>query len=332
MIMKLASHLNPKLFEKDIERVANRDGFGEGLVEAAENNPAVIALTADLVESTRVEAFSKKFPERFIEVGVAEQNLASVASGLAAVGKIPFITSYAMFSPGRNWEQIRTTIAYNDQNVKVIGAHSGISVGPDGATHQAIEDIAIMRAMPNMVVLAPADFEEAKAVTMFAAEYDGPVYIRLGRSPVASIFTKGSPFALGKAKLLAEMTEHRKNAIGIVSTGSLTYQALLAAKELDEKGFGVSVLHMPSIKPMDEKALLELAENHDVIVTVEEHQIAGGLGGAVAEFLSGVRPTRQIRIGVHDQFGQSGEPEELLRHYKMDEKAIVEAVEKFFNK
>src|SRR5690606_29356538 len=218
LIMKLASHLNPKLFEKDIERVANRDGFGEGLVEAAENNPAVIALTADLVESTRVEAFSKKFPERFIEVGVAEQNLASVASGLAAVGKIPFITSYAMFSPGRNWEQIRTTIAYNDQNVKVIGAHSGISVGPDGATHQAIEDIAIMRAMPNMIVLAPADFEEAKAATIFAAEYDGPVYIRLGRSPVASIFTKELPFALGKAELLAEMTEHRKNAIGIVST------------------------------------------------------------------------------------------------------------------
>ncbi len=330
--MKLASHLNPKLFQDDIERVANRDGFGGGLLAAAEQNEQIVALSADLVESTRVEPFAKKFPDRFIELGVAEQNMASVASGLAAVGKIPFIASYAMFSPGRNWEQIRTTIAYNDQNVKVIGAHSGISVGPDGATHQAVEDIAIMRAMPNMIILAPADAHEAKLATLFAAEHTGPVYIRLGRAPVANIFTDQSPFKFGRAQLLAEMTEHRKNTVGIVATGSLTYQSLLAAKELDEQGFGVSVLHMPTIKPLDEKALLELAEDHDVLVTVEEHQINGGLGGAVAEYLSEKRPTRIVRIGVKDQFGQSGEPEELLRHYEMDETAIVKAVKAVFNK
>lgn len=324
--MKLAPHLNPKVFEKELERVANRDGFGEGLVEAGKNNPQVVALTADLVESTRVEAFSKEFPERFLEVGVAEQNMASVASGLAAVGKIPFITSYAMFSPGRSWEQIRTTIAYNDQNVKVIGAHSGISVGPDGATHQAIEDIAIMRAMPNIIVLAPVDAVEAKKATLWAADHAGPVYMRLGRASVPIVTTADSPFEFGKAQLLAEMDDHRKQSVGIISTGSMAHDALLAAKELDAAGFGVSVLHMPFIKPMDQKAVLELAEHHDLIVTVEEHQVAGGLGGAVSEYLSEVHPTKVVRIGVKDQFGQSGEPEELLKHYEMDAEAIVKRV------
>lgn len=323
--MKLASHLNPKIFEKDIERAANRDGFGEGLVEAGKNDPQVVALSADLVESTRVEAFSKEFPERFIEMGVAEQNMASVASGLSAVGKVPFITSYAMFSPGRSWEQIRTTIAYNDQNVKVIGAHSGISVGPDGATHQAVEDIAIMRAMPNMIVLAPLDAVEAKKATLWAAKHAGPVYMRLGRAPVATVTTEETPFEFGQAQLLAEMDEHKKQTVGIITTGSMAHDALLAAKELESAGFGVSVLHMPFVKPMDEKAVIQLAEHHDLIMTVEEHQVAGGLGGAVSEYLSEVRPTKIVRIGVKDQFGQSGEPEELLRHYEMDAAAIVKA-------
>lgn len=328
--MKLSPELNSKIFDKDIEKSANRDGFGEGLLEAGEKMKEVMALSADLVESTRVEPFAKEFPERFVECGVAEQNMASVASGLASVGKIPFITSYAMFSPGRNWEQIRTTIAYNDQNVKIIGAHSGVSVGPDGATHQAIEDIAIMRVMPNMIVLAPADKHEARAATVFAANHKGPVYIRLGRSKVPEVFKSDVTFKLGKAKWLIEMEEHRKDTVGLVVTGTVCHEALLAAKELDRLGFGVSVLHMPSVKPLDEKALLQLAEEHDLIVTVEEHQSAGGLGGAVSEYLSSTRPSRILRVGVKDQFGQSGDPEELLKHYEIDNISIVVAVKKVF--
>lgn len=326
--MRIAKHLNPKLFDADIERVPNRDGFGEGLKEAGEKNKKVMALSADLTESTRTNLFAEAFPERFVQVGVAEQNMATVASGLAATGKIPFITSYAMFSPGRNWEQIRTTIAYNEQNVKIIGAHSGVSVGPDGATHQAIEDIAIMRVMPNMVVLAPADIHEARKATLWAAEYDGPVYIRLGRAPVPVVTTVGSPFEFGKAQLLIERTEHKKRSVGIIVTGSLLHNAILAAKELDNDNIGVSVLHMPTIKPLDTKAVLELAETHDFIVTVEEHQRAGGLGSAVAEYLSEVHPERVVRIGVDDQFGQSGEPDELIAHYGMDKAAILSAVRK----
>ncbi|MCB9819048.1 transketolase family protein [Candidatus Nomurabacteria bacterium] len=328
--MKIASHLNPKLFQDGIERAPNRDGFGDGLLEAGEKNLNVVALSADLTESTRVNLFADKFPERFVQCGVAEQNMASVASGLAAMGKIPFIASYAMFSPGRSWEQIRTTIAYNDQNVKIIGAHSGVSVGPDGATHQAIEDIAIMRVIPNMVVLAPCDIHEARKAVLWATEYTGPVYIRLGRSPVPVVTTKESPFEFGKGQLLVEMTEHRKNTIGLITTGSLVYEALLAAKELDEAGFGVSLLHLPTIKPLDTEAVLDLAETHDLIVTVEEHQKIGGLGGAISEFLSEKRPTKVIRIGVDDEFGQSGEPDKLIAHYKMDKNAIIDAVKKGF--
>jgi transketolase len=309
--MKFAPHLNPKLFDNDVERTPNRDGFGEGLLTVGQNNPLVVALSADLTESTRTNLFATAFPERFIQCGVAEQNMASVASGLSAVGKIPFITSYAMFSPGRNWEQIRTTVAYNDQNVKIIGAHSGISVGPDGATHQAIEDIAIMRVMPNMVVIAPCDVQEARKAVMWAAEYVGPVYIRLGRSPVPVVTTTDSPFVFGKGQFVVERDGHNKRTAGIISTGSMLYNSVVAAKELTEKGIGVSVLHIATIKPLDEQAVLSLAETHDLIVTVEEHQKAGGLGGAVAECLGEKLPTKMIRIGMGDQFGQSGEPEEL---------------------
>lgn len=330
--MKIAQHLNPKLFDNDIERKPNRDGFGVGLKEAGEKNPEVVALSADLVESTRVNLFSEAFPERFIEVGVAEQNMASVASGLAAVGKIPFIASYAMFSPGRNWEQIRTTIAYNDQNVKVIGAHSGISVGPDGATHQAVEDIAIMRVMPNMIVIAPADIHEAKKAVLWAAEHKGPVYIRLGRDNVPVVTTIGSPFEFGKAALWVERGQELEQTVGIITTGSLLHNAILAAKTLEAKGVAASVLHVPTIKPLDEAAILKLSEDNDLLVTVEEHQVAGGLGGAVAEYLSDVRPTKLIRLGVQDQFGQSGEPAELLAHYGMDTDTIVNKILSFFGK
>lgn len=330
--MKIATHLNPKLFDTDIERTPNREGYGDGLKEAGDKNPNVIAICADLTESTRTNIFAEAFPERFVQTGVAEQNMASLASGFAAVGKVPFIASYAMFSPGRNWEQIRTTIAYNDQNVKIIGAHSGISVGPDGATHQAIEDIAIMRVMPNMIVIAPADIHEARKAVLWAAEHKGPVYIRLGRAPVPVVTTVGSPFDFGKAQLLMERTEKKGNSIGIVVTGSLLHNALLAGKELNNLGIGTSVLHVPTVKPLDTKAVLELAETHDALITVEEHQRAGGLGSAVAEFLSEKQPEKIIRLGVDDQFGQSGEPEELIKHYGMDKDSIVQTALKIFGK
>lgn len=235
-----------------------------------------------------------------------------------------------MFSPGRNWEQIRTTIAYNDQNVKIIGAHSGVSVGPDGATHQAIEDIAIMRVMPNMIVIAPADIHEARKAVLWAVKHKGPVYIRLGRSATPVVTTGDSPFEIGKAEVVVERTEHKSRSVGIITTGSLLHNAVLAAKELDEAGIGTTVLHCHTIKPLDNKAIIELAETHDLIVTVEEHQKAGGLGGAVAELLSEKHPIKIVRIGVNDEFGQSGEPEELIAHYGMDKKAIIEAVKSVF--
>lgn len=326
--MKIANHLNPKLFSEDIEMAPTRDGFGVGLKEVGEKYPNVVALTADLTESTRTHIFAEAFPERFIECGVAEQNMASVASGLAAVEKIPFIASYAMFSPGRSWEQVRTTIAYNNSNVKIIGAHSGVSVGPDGATHQAIEDIAIMRVVPNMAVIAPCDENEAKKAVLWAAEYTGPVYIRLGRSPVPTVTTVGTPFVFGKAQWLAELESPKSNNVCLITTGSMVHNALMAARQLEEQGIGVSVLHMATIKPLDTDSLLHAAETHDILVTIEEHQVAGGLGGAVTEYLSEVNPTKIIRVGVQDQFGQSGTPDELIAHYNMDARAIVERVNK----
>jgi transketolase len=251
--------------------------------------------------------------------------MASVASGMAAMGKIPFIASYAMFSPGRNWEQIRTTIAYNNSNVKVIGAHAGISVGPDGATHQAVEDIALMRVMPNMIVIAPCDVHEARKATLVAAKHDGPVYIRTGRSDTPVVTTPESPFVLGEAsQLYYRATEHAQS-VGIIVTGSLAYNALMAAVELEKMGIGTGVLHMATIKPLDTAALESFAAQHSVLVTVEEHQIAGGLGGAVAEHLSQVNPKRIVRLGIKDLFGQSGEPNELLAHYGLDVPTIVAA-------
>jgi transketolase len=312
----------------EIERIATRNGFGEGLLEAGKRDTNVVALCCDLTESTKTHLFANEFPERFVQLGVAEQNLASVGSGMAAMGKIPFITSYAMFSPGRNWEQIRTTIAYNNVNVKIVGSHAGVSVGPDGATHQAIEDMAIMRAVPNMVVIAPADVHEAHKVTLAAAKYDGPVYFRLGRSGTPVVTTQETDFEIGKAQLMFTRDESLERKVGIVSTGSLLYNSLMAAQELQTQGIGASVLHMATIKPLDTEALAALAAQHDGIVTVEEHQINGGLGSAVAEFLSETNPTKMARIGIHDQFGQSGEPDELIAHYGMDVPSIVAAAQK----
>jgi transketolase len=312
----------------EVESVATRNGFGEGLLEAGKRDDKIVALCCDLTESTKTHLFANEFPNRFVQIGVAEQNLASVASGMAAMGKIPFITSYAMFSPGRNWEQIRTTIAYNNVNVKIVGSHAGVSVGPDGATHQAIEDMAIMRAIPNMVVIAPADVHEAHKVTLAAAKYDGPVYFRLGRSGTPVVTTEETPFEIGKAQLMFTRDESLEKKVGIVSTGSLLYNSLMAAQELQTQGIGASVLHMATIKPLDTEALAAFAAQHDAIVTVEEHQINGGLGSAVAEFLSETNPTKMARIGIQDQFGQSGEPDELIAHYGMDTPSIVAAAQK----
>jgi transketolase len=316
--------LNPKLFDADVEQAPIRKGFGQGLVIAGEKNKNVVALSADLTESTQMHLFAEKFPERFIQVGVAEQNLVTVSSGLAAMGKIPFCSSYAMFSPGRNWEQIRTTIAYNDRKVIIVGSHAGISVGPDGGTHQALEDIAIMRVMPNMEVISPSDAIDAKKATISLAETKAPAYLRLAREKTPIITTEETPYEPGKAHLYF-IPEEGAAEVGIIVTGGLTYNALLAAKELEEEGKKVKVLNITSIKPIDKEAIIELAKETNAIVTVEEHQIMGGLGGAVAEVLAENYPTPMEFIGVHNEFGQSGAPTELVEHYKMGKNSIKEA-------
>ena len=322
----LAPHLDKKFNSPQMENLPSRNGYGEGLLEAGKRDDHIVALAADLTESTRTHTFAEAFPKRFIQVGITEQNMASVASGMAAMGKIPFIASYAMFSPGRNWEQIRTTIAYNDSNVKIIGAHAGVSVGPDGATHQAIEDIALMRVIPNMIVIAPADVHEARKAVLAAAKYEGPVYIRVGRSNTPVITTPESPFEIGKAQVFYERNKEHENSVGIVVTGTLLFNALKAAQTLEQEGIGVSVLHMPTIKPLDTEALIKFAGEHTMgLVTVEEHQRIGGLGGAVTECLSEFLPTKVARVGVDDQFGQSGEPDELIEHYGMGVDSIIKA-------
>jgi len=317
---------------EEVERVATRNGFGEGLLEAGKRDENVVALCCDLTESTKTHVFANEFPERFVQIGVAEQNLASVGSGMAAMGKIPFITSYAMFSPGRNWEQIRTTIAYNNANVKIAGSHAGVSVGPDGATHQAIEDMAIMRTVPNMTVIAPADIHEARKVTLAAAKHNGPVYFRLGRSGTPVVTTPESPFEIGKAQLMFTRDQSHQKKVGIISTGSLLYNSLMAARELQTQGIGASVLHLATIKPLDTEAVAAFAADHDALVTVEEHQVAGGMGSTVAEFLSETNPTKINRIGVLDQFGQSGEPDELVEYYGMGVDSIVAAGKRVIDK
>lgn len=305
------------------ESKPTRDGFGVGLIEAAKANEKIIALSADLKESTRVEEFSKLFPNRFFEMGVAEQNLATVASGLANYGKIPFITSYATFSPGRNLEQIRTTIAINNVPVKVIGCHAGLTVGPDGATHQALEDIAIMRSMPNMAVIVPADAEEARKATLAVAKTGKPAYLRLGRANVPSFTTAETPFEIGKA---ITVFETEAPDVGIIACGSLVYPAILVAQQLGNEGINATVINLHTIKPIDRDAVVNLAKSAGAIVACEEHQIAGGMGSAVAEVLAEEHPVPIEFIGVRDQFGQSGTPDELMKRYQLDQESIMIAV------
>lgn len=310
-------YLNKDLLSKDIFKEPNRKGFGTGLKKAGQVDDKVWALCADLTESTQMHLFAEEFPERFVEIGVAEQNLATVASGIAAMGKIPFISSYAAFSPGRNWEQIRTTIALNDQPVKIIGSHAGVSVGPDGATHQMLEDIALMRAMPNMMVIAPADSVEAEKATLAIAKDHRPAYMRLARAPVPVITTDKTPFSLDKALVMSIGRD-----LTIVATGTMTYQALIAAEKLYNDGIDAEVIHVPVIKPLDGLTILHSAEKTGAVITIEEHQITGGLGGAVAEFLSEHHPVPVRRMGMMDRFGESGEPDELVQKFGLTAKHI----------
>lgn len=319
------AHLSKETFAEDILERPTRDGYGEGLLLAGEENQNVVVLTADLAESTRAEAFAKKFPERFFECGVAEQNMAAIAAGFGISGKISFISSYATFSPGRNWEQIRTTIAYNDSNVKIAGHHAGISVGPDGATHQATEDIAMMRALPNVRVIVPCDAIEAKKATYAAAHIWGPIYLRFAREKSPVFTTEATPFVPGKAEVF---WESKKPKVLIVGCGGLLYNALLAARELEEEKIGTVVLNSHTVKPLDEKRIVELARKIGAVVTVEEHQIAGGLGGAVAEALARRAPVPMEFVGLRDTFGESGPPAALIEKYGMGVKDIVVAAER----
>ncbi len=319
--------LNPKIFDKRVEQIPIRRGFGEGLLAAGQKDERVVGLCADLTESTQMHFFKEKFPGRFVEIGVAEQNLVTVASGMAIMGKIPFVSSYAMFSPGRNWEQIRTTIAYNDVPVKIIGSHAGVSVGPDGGTHQATEDIALMRALPNMTVISPCDAIEAGKATMAAAQTKKPVYIRLTREKTPVITTEKTPFAIGKAQIYFEPIAGKPEVV-IIATGALVFKALVAAKELEKEKIGVTVINLSTLKPLDGETILRATKSAGAVVTVEEHQIAGGMGSAVAELLAAEYPVPVEFIGIRDKFGQSGKPEELLEHYGMGISHIKAAVMK----
>lgn len=326
------ANLSKKIFSKEIDMVPTRQGYGEGLVAAGEKDTQVIVLCADVTESTRSNLFAEKFPGRFIEIGVAEQGMATIAAGMALYGKIPFISSYAAFSPGRNWEQIRTTIALNDVPVKIAGAHTGLTVGPDGATHQMLEDIALMRAMPNMTVIAPADAIEAKKATIEAAKTEHPVYIRFAREKTPVFTIDETPFKIGRAEVLWDPSTgsgHRADPlVAIIACGPLVYEALLAAKELNKKGIEVVVINSHTIKPLDEQTIIRAAKTCGAVVSVEEHQITGGLGGAVAEVLSRNFPVPQEFIGMPDSFGESGQSDELLEKYKMKSKDIIEAVKR----
>jgi transketolase len=311
-------HLVDDIRSKDIKQEPIRAGFGRGLVAAATANSNVVGICADLTGSTKMDEFAKTFPERFIEAGIAEQNIVTVGSGLAAMGKIPFVSSYAAFSPGRNWEQIRTTICLNERPVKVVGSHAGLSVGPDGATHQVLEDIALMRVLPRMIVFVPCDSIEAEKITLEMAKDAWPNYLRLAREATPVITTKDTPFEIGKAYVFREGTD-----VTIIACGTMVYHALLAAEMLAKDGISAEVINCPTIKPLDNKTILASVKKTGCVVTAEEGQIAGGLGGVIAELLCENYPAPLRRIGMKDHFGESGTPEELFKHFGLDDMHIT---------
>jgi transketolase len=321
--------LSDKVFANDVEQKPTRDGFGTGTVEAGKADPNVVVLCADLKESTRAEWFEKEFPDRFVEVGIAEQNMAAMAAGFAMAGKVPFIASYAAFNPGRNYEQIRTTAALNNLPVKVAGMHAGVSVGPDGATHQMLEDIGLMRMLPRMVVLNPMDAVEAHKAVAAAAKTSQPTYIRFGRAPVPTVSTPETPFTIGTALTL---WQGERPKVALLSTGSMSSAALQAARSLDADGIPSIVVHFATVKPLDTAALLAAARMAGKVITIEEHQIAGGFGSAVCEHLADLHPVPVRRLGIRDQFGQSGEPEELLEHYGLSASHIARVARGFVGK
>lgn len=303
-------HLSDKIGHKDIPTEPIRKGFGRGLKIAGDQNDQVVALCADLTDSTQMSLFKEAHPQRFVEIGVAEQNLVTVASGMAAMGKIPFTSSYAAFSPGRNWEQIRTTICLNEQPVKIVGSHAGVSVGPDGATHQMLEDIALMRVLPRMVVVVPGDAVEAEKATLLLAANGKPSYLRLAREASPIFTTDKTPFEIGKAYVLREGTD-----ITLFGTGIMTYECLLAAEQLAHDGISAEVVHVPTIKPLDETTILASVRKTNCALSAEEAQVAGGFGGALAELFGEKYPTPLVRMGMQDRFGESGAPNELLEHF-----------------
>ena len=313
--------LNPDVFNiEKLEQRPTRDGYGAGIVLAGEENENVVVLCADLTDSTKSADFQKKFPERFIQCGIAEQNMTAVAAGLALSGKVPFLSSYAVFSPGLNWSQIRVSILQNDANVKITGAHAGISVGPDGMSHQGLEDIAIMRCLPGITILAPADAIETRKATLAAARMQGAVYLRFAREKTPVFTTEETPFEIGKA-----LTLHNGNNIAIIACGPLVHEAMLAAHELEKKKITTRVINCHTIKPLDQETITKAAQECGAIVTVEEHQVIGGLGSAVAELLATTHPVPIEMVGIQDQWGQSGQPRELLEHYQLTAPHIVEA-------
>lgn len=317
------ANLNPKIGQADIEQVPTRNGYGEGLLEVAADDPRIVVLTADLAESTKVEPFAKKYPERFIECGVAEQNMMGIAAGLALYGKTPFVSSYAVFSPGRSWDQLRVSVCYSKANVKVAGAHTGISVGPDGATHQALEDIAITRVLPNITVVVPCDSEETKKATVALGHMQGPAYFRFGREKTPVMTTVMTPFVLGKSYVMKEGSD-----VAIIGSGPVLYNGLLAAMELEKEGVSVMVVNNHTIKPIDAEGITAAAKKCGAVVTLEEHQVMGGCGSAVAEVLAQHYPVPIEMVGMQNTFGESGKPEELIEKYGMGKGSVINAVKR----
>ena len=322
-MLSQSANLKKDLLSKDVDRAPTRDGYGLGLVEAGEKNERIVVLCGDLSDSARSGMFRDRFPERFIQSGIQEQNMATVAVGLALQGKIPFISTYAVFCPGRNWDQIRISGCYNNTNVKYAGAHSGISVGPDGATHQAMEDIALTRVLPRMTVLVPCDMEETRKVVQAAVKIEGPVYFRFSRDATPMFTTEKTPFKVGKAQVFRDGED-----VAIIAAGPIVHTALVAADHLIEKGISCRVINCPSIKPLDERTMEKAARECGAVVTCEEHQVMAGVGSAIAEFLASNYPVPMVFVGMPDCFGESGEPKQLLKKYHMDVEGIIAAVSK----
>ena len=310
-----------------MEKKAMREGYGETLVKLGKANKDIVVLDADLSGSTKTIMFAKEFPERFFNMGIAEQDMIATAAGLATVGKIPFASSFAMFASGRAWEMVRQAVCLGNKNVKICATHGGITVGEDGATHQALEDIAVMRVLPHMSVIVPADYYEAKKAVEFAAGYKGPVYIRMTRSSTPIIFDENYKFEFGRAKILKDGKD-----ITVFACGVMVAESLQAAKMLEEKGISVKVVNVSTIKPIDKEGIVNAVKDTMLAVTVEEHNVIGGLGGAISEVLSENFPVKLKRIGMEDRFGRSGKANDLLKHFGLDSESIARKIEGFFNK